>query len=324
MNRIKITVFADPVCTWCWGSVPVLRALAYRYGEQLHISYIMGVMIENIATFNNRKLSIGGDYALSNRNMHTHWLEASAQHGMPVCESGFHLFSAEHPSTKSQNRAFITAKLYAAKSNDKNSVFAPLRYLRHLQEATAVDAVQTGDAERLAAMSAVVGFSPEKFRELYNSEEVTEMLRSNIELCRNYEVAQFPTFVLEYHNEEMMLRGYSLYDTFRQSISQLSYNNIKPLNDGRELFSKENVKKFIAVCGSAYPVEIATAFGLTRKSGHSALNVESYVGLPDIMAQLIEEQDVAMAPKGNGFIYYIIKDKDNWAQQRGRHLAGVL
>ena len=38
MEKIKITVFADPVCTWCWGSVPVIRALKYRYGEQLEIS----------------------------------------------------------------------------------------------------------------------------------------------------------------------------------------------------------------------------------------------------------------------------------------------
>lgn len=324
MNRIKITVFADPVCTWCWGSVPVLRALSYRYGEQLKISYVMGVMIENIATFNNRKLSIGGDIALSNRNMHSHWLEASALHGMPVCESGFHLFSEEYPSTRPQNMAYITARLYAAKSNDKNRELAPLRYLRHLQEATAVDAVQTGDVERLAAMSAVVGFNPEEFKQLYNSEEVAGILKSNIELCHNYEVDKFPTFTLEYNNEEMMLRGYSTYEIFRQSISQLSYNNIRPVNDGRELFSIENVKKFIAMCGSAYPVEIATAFGLTRKKGHSALNSESYTGLPDIMAQLIEEQEVAMAPKGNGFIYYIIKDKENLSQQRGRHLAGVL
>ena len=78
MNRLRITVFADPVCTWCWGSVPVLRALTYRYGEQVNISYVMGVMIENIETYKNRRLSIGGDIALSNRNINANWLEASA------------------------------------------------------------------------------------------------------------------------------------------------------------------------------------------------------------------------------------------------------
>ena len=48
MEKVRITVFADPTCTWCWGSVPILRALSYRYGGQLEISYVMGGMIEDI------------------------------------------------------------------------------------------------------------------------------------------------------------------------------------------------------------------------------------------------------------------------------------
>ena len=47
-DKVRISVFADPVCTWCWGSVPVLRALEYRYGDQLDITYVMGGMIVDI------------------------------------------------------------------------------------------------------------------------------------------------------------------------------------------------------------------------------------------------------------------------------------
>lgn len=324
MNRLRITVFADPVCTWCWGSVPVLRALTYRYGEQVNISYVMGVMIENIETYKNRRLSIGGDIALSNRNINANWLEASAQHGMPVCESGFHLFSKEHTSTMPQCRAYVTARHYAAESRGRISATAAMHYLRHLQEATAVDAEQTCDINFLSALSATAGFVPSKFQELYYSDAVVQLLREDKALCRDYDVTTFPTFTLEYHNEELMLRGYSSYEIFSQSISQLTFNNIRPINDGRELFSAENVKDFIQMYGTAYPVEIAAAFGLTRKNGHSALNAESYIGLPDVMAQLIESQTVAMAPKGNGFIYYAIKDPGNVAQQTGRRLVGVV
>ena len=308
MNKIRITVFADPVCTWCWGSVPVLRALKYRYGEQLEISYVMGVMIENIETFQSRGLSIGGDIAVSNRNIHENWIDSSSVHGMPVCEKKYPIFSKERKSTRPQNRAYITARFYLQKCEGSLPSDAHLRYLRRLQEATAVDAVLTNDVDILADLSATVGFEPAKFRELYDCDAVTEMLKEDIGHCRSYEVSRFPSFILSYKNEEMMLRGYSTYDLLHKCIEQLSYDNIKPLNDGSELFTPENVRRFIATCGTAYPVEVATAFGLPRHSGHSALNAESYTGLPDVMTELVESGQVAMAPKGNGFIYYTLKE----------------
>ena len=30
---IEIIAFTDPVCTWCWGTEPALRALQTRYGD---------------------------------------------------------------------------------------------------------------------------------------------------------------------------------------------------------------------------------------------------------------------------------------------------
>ena len=39
-KMIEIIEFTDPVCTWCWGSEPVLRKLETRFGEQVKISYI--------------------------------------------------------------------------------------------------------------------------------------------------------------------------------------------------------------------------------------------------------------------------------------------
>ena len=56
--------------------------------------------------------------------------------------------------------------------------------------------------------------------------------------------------------------------------------------------------------GSAYPVEIATAFGLTRHNGHTALNAESYKGLPEMLDELVKAGEIASAPRGNGFMYY--------------------
>lgn len=90
----------------------MIRALEYRLGDKVEFRYVMGCMIEDIATFSNRRLGIGGDIALSNRNMHKVWVEASAVHGMPVGEKGLRLFSEEHRSTAPQNIAYIAATVY--------------------------------------------------------------------------------------------------------------------------------------------------------------------------------------------------------------------
>ena len=303
---MKITVFADPVCTWCWGSVPVWRALAYLYGNSIELDHVMGGMIEDIRTYNNRRLSIGGDIALSNRKIHDHWIEASAVHGMPVCEHGFLLFSQEHPSTIPQNLAFLAARVYEARYSTEVKPGAARHYLRRLQEATAVDAALTGDIDTLVDLSAVVGFVPEKFRTIFTGDVVKTLYDEGRLFARSYEVTSFPGYLVTYRGEEMMLRGYSTFDVVRNCIEQLSFGNMKPIDDGRDRLTAENVLRCIDGYGSAYPVEIATAFGLARHNGHSALNVESYEGLPDIVEQLVAAGEVAVAPRGNGFICYTL------------------
>ncbi|MBQ5895631.1 MAG: hypothetical protein IIW75_03560, partial [Bacteroidaceae bacterium] len=187
---------------------------------------------------------------------------------------------------------------------------AALRYLRHIQEATAVDAVVTGDADMLVDMSAVLGFVPEKFRDIYSSEMVKRLYDEGKSFCRSYDVTSFPTFVLMYRGEEMMLRGYSTYDILCSSIEQLSYGGVKPVDDGRGEFTPANLLRFMEWCGAAYPVEIATAFGLEKCTGHTALNVESYKGLPDMIEKLVDAGEVAVMPRGNGFLCYKLNGRE--------------
>ena len=323
MNKVKITVFADPVCTWCWGSVPVIRALAYRYGEQLEFDYVMGGMIEDIVSYSNRRLSVGGDIALSNRNIHEHWLEASAVHGMPVCQSGFHLFSEERRSTLPQNYGYIAAKIYARTHSHTVPADAHLHFLRRLQEATAVDAMLTNEPGVIIDLSATVGFEPEKFAAIYNSESVREAYDADRERCRRFNSFALPTFLLQYGGEELVVRGYSSYEVLTNSIVHLSRGAVKPIADGREKPTVENIRKFLSQFHNAYPVEVAAAFAFKRHSGHSALNSESYEGLPDVLATLVENNVVAMVPKGNGFMYYLLND-DNELKEHRRRLAGVF
>jgi protein-disulfide isomerase-like protein with CxxC motif len=108
---VELLAFTDPVCTWCWGSEPVLRKLETWYVDAVFIRYVMGGLVEDITAFYDSANDIGGDPEKSNLQIARHWLEATARHGMPVRTEGFRLFSAETISTYPQNVAFKAAEL---------------------------------------------------------------------------------------------------------------------------------------------------------------------------------------------------------------------
>ena len=325
MEKLRITVFADPVCTWCWGSVPVLRALEYRLGNSVEIDYVMCGMIEDICSFVNRRLQIGGDVALSNRNMMKAWMEASVVHGMPVLEHGFHLFSEEYPSTFPQNMAYVTAKLCCG--DEDGDLARANRYLRRVQEATAVEAMLTSRVEVLADLAAVEGFDPEEFKQTMGSDAAKKAFADDRERARLFDVREFPTFLLEYSGRESILRGYITYNAFVKEILALGNGTIpsrlfKHSSNESENHAPtvKNVKSFVQHYKSVYPVEIATAFALVRRSGRSAVNIESYEQLPDIVDELLKSGEIGMAPAGNSFKLFDLKEPANFSRGREKEM----
>lgn len=330
MNMIKITEFADPVCTWCWGSSPIVRALEYRFKGEIEINYVMTGMVEDIRTFNNRRLGIGGDIEMSNRNMMKAWLDASAIHGMPVQEYGFHLFSKNRLSTIPQNLAYIAAKICSARGKEgEKDLRKAKHFFRRIQEATAVEAMHTNDVKVLADLSAVEGFEPNHFLDVMNSDDVHRAFEADKALCKRYGVQSTPTYLLEYKGEELLLHGFTTYETLEQKINQLTYGKIVPQEKderGNEYLkpTKDNVRAFIVRYKSVYPVEIATAFCFERISGKSALNIESYKHLPDIIDELLHANEIEMTPQGNGFKIIAVNDTITQTQKREREYAGTF
>lgn len=326
MDKLKITVFADPVCTWCWGTAPITRAIEYRYGSSVEIEYVMTGMVDDIRTFCDRRLHIGGeDIPLSNRNMVKAWVEASKTHGMPVQEQGFHLFDKEHPSTIPQCLAYIAARQCVSEENKD----AAHRYLRVIQQATAAEAVRTSDISTLVGLAAVVGIEPEKLRNRIEDKETKRMFEQCRELAAHYGAEATPTFLLQFRGKELLIQGYTSIDTIEANITKLSSGNILPAGGNKEKMqylepTAKNVARYLSHYGTAFPVDIATAFVLERHSGHSALNIESYEHLPNIIERLLIDEEVAMTPFANSFKIYKLNGERTLTQNREREFAGIM
>lgn len=109
-HMIELIQFTDPVCTWCWGSEPLLRRLETRFGGQIRSTFVMGGLVRDIRDFYNSANGIGGiggTPEAADEQIARHWEEASSRHGMPVDARDYHLFTDEYPSTWPQNSALL-------------------------------------------------------------------------------------------------------------------------------------------------------------------------------------------------------------------------
>lgn len=278
---MEIIEFTDPVCTWCWGSEPVLRTLEARFGSRLRISYIMGGLVKDITAFNDSSNGIGGDPEHSNRNIASHWVEASERHGMPVKIEGFKLFTKEHPSTYPQNIAYKAAQIQdETKAN---------RFLRRMREASAAEAQQTNLTEVLTELASEAGLDIGRFLDDFTNSKAEAAFEEDLYTCSQFKVRGFPTFLIKFGDKSILLRGYQNYNNFSAVINQVTNGEIK---EHKMLPTVENVLEFINKYEALAPVEIIMPFELTADEFEKIEN------------SLLEKQLITRRYAGNG--YFII------------------
>lgn len=278
-NVIEIIEFTDPVCTWCWGSEPVLRKLETRFGEQVKIGFVMAGLVKDITSFYDRYNDIGGDPARSNTNIAKHWLEASERHGMPVQSEGFRLFSKEYPSTYPQNIAYKAAQI-------QDQVLAN-RYLRRIREASAAEAKLTNTTEVLVELAAEVGLDVARFLEDFSRGAAQKAFEEDLAITARYQAHGYPTFLVRFGEKETLLRGYKRYDEFKAVMELLTNGAIHERPFPASL--TDSIMMFIQTYGSVAPIEIKMAFDLTDAELKSTVD------------SLLTQQMISRREAGNGY-----------------------
>lgn len=252
MPKITITEFTDPVCSWCWGSEPALRALSYHYQGDIAIRYVMGGLYEDIRS---QAAENPADFEAINAGIFQQWVEDSEIHEMPISPTGISLFTEASPSSLPQNIAYEAAKLASPWRAD--------RFLRLLREATFIDGETTGEEETLLSIARRAELSiPAFLRVLKNGEAEEAFYVNDRGLKRKYCAVGFPAFLVQVKDSEIMLRGYQMVETFYSVIEFLSYQGLRqPLVE----VSQETILAFIRQFGEVFPAEIKTAFFLSNE-----------------------------------------------------------
>ncbi len=283
---IEIVEFTDPACTWCWGSEPILRKLEYRYKEQIKISFVMGGLVEDAHTFMDNKNKIGGDLNSFNKQVGTHWLEASQRHGMPVLAEGFKLFDDENPSTYPMNIAYKAAQFQSEEIANK--------FLRRMREATAAEAKQTNTMEVLIELAQESGLDIGMFITDMESGKANKAFEEDRYLTRSHRANGFPSFLIKSKDgKEIMLRGYQSFENFKSTINHLSSNELIEYTPS---VSEENIIDFIKTFEKVAKVEIKESFDFHTDE------------LDKLIGNLLEKKVIEEIIVGNSFYYQMPKE----------------
>ncbi len=277
MNKITVYQFTDPVCVWCWGNEPVMRAIDYLYGDKIDIEFIMGGLVEDIATLFDDTASDENAAKIADERLRRNWITASARHGMPVKVTDAALFSREQPSSFPQNIAYEAAK--------RQNPVAAKRFLRRIREATFTEARPTARIDVLIELAAESGLNVTEFVDEYTYGNAQADFMQDRTKCRRNGITGFPSYLIQSEQTRIILGGYQNLGTFHTIIRRLSDGKIKPRKVGP---SKANVADFIKRYTTVYPVEIETAFGLDRDRTDA------------IIDELIADKRITAEPIGDG------------------------
>jgi putative protein-disulfide isomerase len=258
---IDILEFTDPVCVWCWGSEPVLRGLQHQYGDQLRVGYVMGGLVENVDRFHDPSNNIGGGAEAMNRQVASHWLEASTRNGMPIGTDGFGLFSDEYPSTYPQNVAYKAAQ-------QQGEVLAN-RFLRRMREATAVEALVTSSTDVQVQLAAEVGLDVGAFLDAVHDGSAQRAFTEDQKFIRTFGSSGFPAFLIRFRGKQGLLPGWQPLSSFRKVLDNFTDGLVKPRTFDT---SDEGALAFVSQHDRVAPVEVSTALNLSREEADGILD----------------------------------------------------
>src|SRR5690606_23499931 len=252
--NFEIIEFTDPVCTWCWGSEPVLKKLEHRFPKALKVSFVMGGLIEDIRNFRDDKNDIGGDIINTNKNIAKHWVEASLRHRMPVCVEGFKLFSNDYYSSYPANIAYHAAKIQSEKLANK--------YLRRLREAAATEASQITNKKVLIELASSVGLKVGAFIQAMEDGTAERLFQEDLLFTRTNRVFGFPSFLIRnnYNGKSIVLRGYQDYNSIKEVLQFLCDEDLQELKIDK---SPENVISHLQEVVKTTPIELQMIFDFT-------------------------------------------------------------
>lgn len=275
-GTVTLTQYTDPMCTWCWGSVPIIRHLQTVYGDQLQLRYVVGGLIEDFEEFYDAANDISEPAEVA-----PHWLEASDHHGMPVDTAIFEQDPAQ--STYPASIAFV-----AARQQDRTKSH---RYLRRLREAFATQVRNVNHREEQIEIARAVGLDVEAFTTALDDGSARTAFREDLTKTRNAGVQAFPTYRIEGPEGERQVSGFQPFEQLDAEVTAVA--------PSLDTLSVPPVREFVAEYGPVATQEVAEVYDLSPGKARQ------------ILESLVDDGSLRGERRGNGHFWQSSPSSEN-------------
>jgi protein-disulfide isomerase-like protein with CxxC motif len=218
MPKVEITYFTDPYCSWCWATEPMLYRIRETYRNQVHIRYVMGGLVRDMADFYDSLNNIR-----TTAEVAPHWRMVSQRSGQPIDERLMDDIRDLHFSTWPACRAVKGAFLQSEAVGE--------RYLRRMRRAALTERKVISLPEVYLALAREVdGLDLERFQADLENGAAEQAFQADLAECRRYGTTGFPTLLFQRHSplavpgaeRPILVVGHRSFATYRQVLRQLA------------------------------------------------------------------------------------------------------
>ena len=175
----------DPMCSWCWGFVPVLADLAAGLPDQVTLRRLLGGLAQD--TDDPMPIDM-------QQRIQSTWHRI--QETVPGADFNFDFWTQCKPrrSTWASCRAVIAAR--------KQGMEFDRRMTTAIQRAYYLQARNPSDEATLIELAGELGLDVEQFADSLVSEETRKVLEQEMQQCAAVRASSFPALVLQSGSSE--------------------------------------------------------------------------------------------------------------------------
>ena len=177
--RPELIYVGDPMCSWCWGFSPTLKAVMSRYPNRFDYSLVLGGLRPGPTA---AKLDDGMKAYIAH-----HWQEVARRTGQAFNHAFLERDDFTY-DTEPSCRAVVTARRIA-----KSRVF---EYMESVHDAFYARNLDPTQLETFLEIAESMGLSKEEFQRLFESDEIRKETQGDFELARRMAVSGFPSLLL--------------------------------------------------------------------------------------------------------------------------------
>ena len=188
----ELIYISDPLCSWCWGFVPSLRAIREKYPSKFQYRFIVGGLRTGTAT------------QPLDENLRSHllnsWQEVERRSGQPFNYSFFERKDFLY-DTEPACRAIVTSRHLSPES--------AFNYNEALQSAFYRSGLDPTNIETFLKVACEIGLEKTAFRESFLSSDMAQQTEGDFKEARILGVHGFPSIVVRTDsNTTVVTRGW--------------------------------------------------------------------------------------------------------------------